>query len=78
MKKANYRITEVRSGVFSIRVASMDEQPGRLNSISCIVQITGIPPETEGRAITRLLQLYPNLSEPPAVIGWQELTTTTD
>lgn len=75
MKKANYRIAEVRSGVFSIQMVSIDETPGRLNSTSCIVQVAGIPEDTEGRTITRLLQLYPNLSEPPAVIQWHELST---
>ena len=70
VKRANYLVTETRPGVFAIRQVSLDEQPGQANSISWVVQVQGIPPETPGVAITGKLARLPNLTELPLVITW--------
>lgn len=75
MKTANFLITEVRASVFAIRMVSIDEQPGRRDSISCVVRVTGIPEGTDGNSITKLLSRWPELREPPPVLPWAELNT---
>jgi hypothetical protein len=70
---ANFLITEVRAGVFSIRQVSPDETPGRADSISHVVKKTDIPDDVRAELIAGNLARYPNLTEPPPVIPWGEL-----
>lgn len=74
MRSAQFKLTQVRTGVFSITPVSLDETPGPFDSISTIIRVEGIPDGVRSEEISGLLSHKLDLWNPPTVLLWSVLS----
>jgi hypothetical protein len=75
MRSAQFKLTQVRTGVLLITPVSLDETPGPLDSISTIIRVEGIPDGVRSEEISGLLSKHADLENPPTVLDWSSLLT---
>ena len=69
-RTAQFKLTEVSPGVWSIRATHLDQEPGRAADGGFIIRVVGIPDNVKSEAIAGHLARLVDLTDPPMVATW--------